>query len=431
MEIAMTDYTEHELALMELMSDQNKQLMPKLNSNERKSMETYVTTENLAEVEKMIGTDEEIEHLLFWDRGGKFDNAEWNLLRPFSPLDQQLMKFMQARLQELKKQAVEIQRRSDLTLYSQFNEGLLFTGISGAVRCNDDGADSSDGSLYRGVELRMIGSTRNHCNTITIIPAEEKFKIHYGPRAAGKGIGNTVNSGDAFTLIQLAQMLEKDFEKAGVSAMLIDSTGIEVQLEAKTIRRAAKKGEALPYESTLTLVSENVSASMEAAFELACSMCRVFYERFGLETEVFNLGRQFGNFTVSRNEDFEQFMDTVARSGKKGLVFLTATLVCRRCRREVDGFAIMAERYPDVQFALVNMNAPHGKFHERVFGDLAGGDPDQFVQVAKGVTPFTIVYTADGQGELEYREYFATGKTMAPPTPEFACSVLDKYFRRA
>lgn len=424
----MSEFTAHELSLMEIMSERNKALMPLLNDGERHSMESYVTTDNLPQVEEMIGDDEHIEQLLFWDKGGKFDDPAWQALKPLREVDNILMDFLRRELAELRRQAVTIQRRSDLTLFSQFNEGLLFTGLTGAARCNAKGRPDDKGEYFRGVELRMVGSVHDNYHSISIMPDGSGFTVGYGPHPNGHAEGNTVNSGDAFTLIQLAQMLAKDFEKAGLTARLVDSKGDQVALEAKTVRRAAKKGEDLGLEPTMTLCCGAKAADMAEAFNTACAMCRVMYERFGLETEVFNLGCQFGNFTLARNEDFEVFWDKVAQSGKKGLVFLTATLVCRRCRREVDGFAIMAERYPDVQFALVNMNAPHAKFHERVFGDLAGGDPDQFVQVAKGVTPFTIVYTADGKGGLQYREYFATGKTEAPPTPEFACSVLDRHF---
>lgn len=425
----MTDYTAHEQALMARMRAHNQELMPLLNDGERKSMESYVTVDNLADVEEMIGTDDHIEQLLFWDKGGKFDDPDWKRLAPVSEADGTVTAFFGTKLAELRAAAVTMQRRCDLTLFSQFNTGLLFTGLAGAVRCDGDGNPEPTGDRYRGVELRLIGSVREHYGSVCVMPEPDGgYLVHYGAHENGVGVGNVVNSGDAFTLIQLAQMMAKDFEKAGLSALLTNARGEVVALDAKAIRRAAKNEEPLGYDATLTLVSERHVATLDEAYQTACALSRIMYERFGLETEVFNLGRQYGNFSLCRNEDFEQFMEKAATSGKKGLVFFTATLVCRRCRREVEGFAIMAARYPDVQFALVNMNAPHGKFHTRVFGDLAGGDPDQFVQVAKGVTPFTIVYTADGKGGLQYREYFATGKTDAPPTPEFACAVLDGYF---
>lgn len=422
----MSDFTQHETTLMEQMSDQNRALMPLLTKDERKSMEQYVTPENLAQVQETIGSDESIEHLLFWDKGAKFNDAVWAELAPLGDADKVLMDYVSEKIGELRKIAVEMQRRSDLTLYSQFNRGLLFTGVTGAVRCDEQGKPDASGTRYAGVEMRMVGSTAEKYNSISIMPDTDGYLVHYGAHEQGKGQGILINTGDAFTLIQLAQMLGKDMDKNGLEARLLDSAGEAVALEAKVIRKAARKGEPLDFEASMALVCEKKVASLEEAFDVACRMCRVFYERFGLESEVFNLGRMYGNFTVCRNENYEEFIEEAAK--KKGMVFLTATLVCRRCRREVEGFALMARTYPDVQFALVNMNAPHTKFHEHVYADMAGGDPDQFVLKAKGVTPFTIIYTPDGKGGLAYQEYFATGKTEVPPSPEYACSVLDKYF---
>ena len=422
----VSDFTQHEITLMEQISDQNRVLMPSLTKDERKSMEHYVTPENFAQVQETIGSDENIEDLLFWDRGGKFDDASWAELSPVGDADKGLMDFVSEKVRELRELAVEMQRRSDLTLYSQFNKGLLFTGVSGAVRCDDQGTVDASGTCYSGVEMRMIGSTGDMYNSISIMPGTEGYLVHYGAHEQGKGQGLTVNTADAFTLIQLAQMLGKDMEKNGLDACLLDSTGQAAALDAKVIRKAARKGEALDFESTMVLACEKTVPTLEEAFDVASRMCQVFYERFGLESEVFNLGRLHGNFTVCRNENYADFIKEAGK--KKGMVFLTATLVCRRCRREVEGFALMAQKYPDVQFALVNMNAPHTNFHEHVYADMAGGDPDQFVLKAKGVTPFTIIYTPDGNGGITYQEYFATGKTEVPPSPEYACSILDKYF---
>lgn len=417
----MIEFSEHEENLMQIMSEQNKAYMNKLNPGERKSMKQYVTVDNLAEVEEMIGSDEAIEQLLFWDKGGKFNDDKWQKLTPAEQKDEELTEYVKTKYLELKKFAVEIQRRSDLTLFSQFNDGLLFTGTAPAIKVTD--------TSYSGIELRIIGSALDNYNSISIIPVNGGYKVHFGASVLGTAQGMTVNSGDAFTLIQLAIMVNKDIPKADLLCSLKDFEGNPVELEAKVVRRAAKKGEALNFPSEMKIFSEKVVATKEEAFDLAVKMAKVMYERFGIESEVFNIGRQYGNFSLARQEDFEQFLDSVKNSDKDGLVFFTATLVCRRCRREVLEFAELAHKYPNVQFALVNLNAPHSKFHDRVYGDIAGGDADKFVSVAQGVTPFTVIYTPNDSSELEYREYFATGKTKPVPTIEYACSILDKYFK--
>lgn len=418
----MIEFSEHEKALMQIMSEQNKAYMSQLNDGERKSMEKYVTVENLAEVEDMIGTDQQMEDLLFWDKGQKFNDKDRQQLTPAGPKDSELMEYAKQKYLELKKLAVEVQRKSDLTLFSQFNEGLLFTGVAPAVKVDENS--------FTGVELRLIGSALDNYNSITIIPEEDGYKVHLGANVNGIAQGVIVNGSDAFTLIQLAVLVNKDMAKADLECSLQDMDGNDVAYEAKTIRRAAKKGEAIDLPSQMKLFCEQVVATKEEAFALASKISRISNERFGIEAEVFNIGRQYGNFSLARQEDFQEFMQSTKKSGKNGIVFFTATLVCRRCRREVEGFAELSHKYPNVQFALVNLNAPHSKFHDRVYGDIAGGDADKFVSVAQGVTPFTVIYTPNANGELEYREYFATGKTEPVPTLEYACSVLDKHFKK-
>ncbi len=418
----MIEFSELEVNLMQKMSEQNKAYMNKLNADERKSMEKYVTVDNLAEVEEMIGSDENIAQVLFWDKGGKFNDEQWQNPTPAEDRDLELAEYLKTKYLALKNLAVEIQRRSDLTLYSQFNDGLLFTGTAPAVKVTE--------STYTGIELRLIGSALDNYNSVSIIPLNDGYKVHFGSSINGTAQGMTVNSGDAFTLIQLATLVNKDIPKADLTCTLKDLDGNDVELDAKIVRRAAKEGGSLNFPTEMKLFSERVVATKEEAYDLAAKMSKIVYERFGIESEVFNIGRQYGNFCLARQEDFEQFMESVKNSDKDGLVFFTATLVCRRCRREVEGFAELAHKYPNVQFALVNLNAPHSKFHDRVYGDIAGGDADKFVSVAQGVTPFTVIYTPNDSGNLEYREYFATGKTKPVPTIEYACSILDKYFKK-
>jgi hypothetical protein len=121
----MDEFTPHELELMEKMTPQHKELVEKLTAKERKSLAENVTLENIEIIQSWIGTDEEIEKMLFWDRGGKFDDPEWQTLEPVDKATASLHKKAKAHFEQLKMEAVESQRRSDLTLYSQFNKGLL------------------------------------------------------------------------------------------------------------------------------------------------------------------------------------------------------------------------------------------------------------------------------------------------------------------
>ena len=76
-------FTDHELALMEKMTQQHKALMRKLSTRERKSLEQNVKTpEDIERIQSWIKTDEEIEQILFWDNGGKFDDPKWRSLQP-------------------------------------------------------------------------------------------------------------------------------------------------------------------------------------------------------------------------------------------------------------------------------------------------------------------------------------------------------------
>ncbi len=76
----------------------------------------------------------------------------------------------------------------------------------------------------------------------------------------------------------------------------------------------------------------------------------------------------------------------------------------------MDEFRDLAKNYPGVKSALVNLSSPQFKFYEKVFGDMGGGDVDNFRKTAAGVTPFVIVYSADENGVLKFREYLSTAK---------------------
>jgi hypothetical protein len=129
-----------------------------------------------------------------------------------------------------------------------------------------------------------------------------------------------------------------------------------------------------------------------------------------------------------REDNFERFLPSTPVE-EKGLVLLTATLVCRRCRREIEEFKDLARNYPQIKCALVNLNSPQFKFYERVFGDMGGGDPDEFRKTAAGVTPFIIIYAPDENGVLQFAEYIATGKAENTPSIQDNRHVLDGYFK--
>ncbi len=113
-------------------------------------MAENVKLENIALIQSWIGTDEEIEHLLFWDRGGKFDDPEWQRLKPLNQGTAALFEQAKEHFAQLKKRAVESQRRSDLTLWAEFNDGLLFTGLAGGVRCDSAGRKGTTRGVLQG-----------------------------------------------------------------------------------------------------------------------------------------------------------------------------------------------------------------------------------------------------------------------------------------
>ena len=415
-------------SIIERLTPQHRALLPKLSPDERRSMEENVTLENIETIQSWIGTDEEIQAMLFWDRGGNFDDPTWQTLRPLDETSAGLYEAARTRLSALKQEAVEVQRRSDLTLHSQFNAGLLFTGLAGAVRCSASGEEAEEGEFFRGVELRCIGSVEEETNRVTIHPvSQERFEVHFGGRITGQAEGIQVYTGDSFSLIQLSRLVEKDLPGIGYKALLRDSSGQEVTIDPKAVRKAARKEEGLRYETELTLYAFALFQAAGEAIQGAENLSRCFYERFGLETECAKIGKKYRNFKIMRDDNFHQLLpQSPART--RGLVMLTATLVCRRCRREVEGFRNLTRRYPDVTFALVNLTSPQSKFYERVFGDMAGGDPNRFRNTAKGATPFTIVYAPDENGVLEFAEYYGTEKAEAAPTLEECVALLRKYF---
>ena len=154
----MNDFSTHEKLIMEKLTPEHRNLMQRLSPKERRSMEQHVTAENIELIQSWIGTDREIRDILFWDVDGKYDDPDWPSVKPVDERTAELYRQTKAYVDQLMTEAVEIQRRSDLTLFSQFNSGLLFSGIGAAVRCDAEGNPNEKGGFFKGVELRCIGS---------------------------------------------------------------------------------------------------------------------------------------------------------------------------------------------------------------------------------------------------------------------------------
>ena len=426
----MNELSDHERALMEKMTPDHRLLMDKLSPRERQSMAQHVTPENIGVIESWIGTDEKIEEMLFWDKGGKFDDGEWQGLKPLDETTSALYEKAKSRYSDLRREAVECQRRSDLTLYSQFNPGLLFTGLVGAVRCDESGREEEGGAYFKGIEWRCIGSVEENINSITIYPLDSgEYEVHFGTRMQDRAQGIWVYTGDSHSLLQLAQISEKSIPKYGFQTAVKDQAGKALSLDPKAIRKAAMgEGAKLEYGDELKLYASITVENVDKALEAAENLCHRFYERFGLETECYKIGKKYGNFFIMREENFDQFLPDSSVK-EKGLVLLSATLVCRRCRRAMDEFRDLAKIYPHIKAVVVNLSSPQFKFYERVFGDMGGGDVDNFRKTAAGVTPFIIIYIADENGVLQFKEYISTGKAENTPSIRENLPRFEKYFK--
>jgi hypothetical protein len=424
----MEDFTAHELALMEKISPQHKALMARLSPQERKSMAENVKLEKIDLIQSWIGTDQEIEDLLFWDRGGKFNDSEWQRLKPLDGTTAALFEEAKEHFAQLTKRAVESQRRSDLALYSQFNDGLLFTGLTGAVRCESAGKRDEKGGYFRGIEWRCIGSVEEDINSVTVYPVSSTgYEVHFGNRMNGEGAGILVNTADSYSLLQLVQLSEKVLPQQGFATKVTNEKGEVLALDARAIRKAAGEGERLSYGDELRLFASARVEGVKKALEMANQLSFRFYERYGLETEAYKIGRKYGNFFILRDDNFHHFLpETPAKD--TGLILITATLACRRCRREIKEFRDFARAYPSIKSVLVNLASPQSKFYERVFGDMGGGDANNFRKTAAGVTPFIIVYSADENGILKFREYISTGKAENTPSLVKSMPRLQAYF---
>ena len=395
-------------------------------------MQQNVNAQNIETIQAWIGTDKEIGEILFWDRGDKFDDPHWQRLTPVDGCSAELYNRARRVVDRLTETAIDCQRRSDLTLFSQFNSGLLFSGVAGADRCDVDGSPNGEGEFFRGVELRCIGSVGAHINTITLYPlGDGNIEVHLGGRRDNRPAGNLVYTGDNHSLLQLAQLVTRGFPKIGMEATVSDTAGQIQQLDPKVIRKAlmSEMGANLSHGSEMRLFAAKRATSIDLALELAEKMSRTVYERFGLEIECHKIGKAYPNFVIMRQENTDHILPPSKPVSNRGLVLITATNICRRCRRELKGFRDFARNYPEVNFALVNLSSPQFKFYERVFGDMGDGDPDRFRKTATGVTPFIIIYVPDQNGILKFAEYYSTGKAQDTPAVETCMALFDRHFK--
>ncbi len=428
----MNDFSAHEKLIMEKLTPEHRDLMQRLTPKERRSMEQHVTPENIQLIQSWIGTDREIRDILFWDVAGKYDGTEWQSLKPVDDRTAELYRQTKAYVDQLIMEAVEIQRRSDLTLFSQFNSGLLFSGLGGAVRSDAEGKPDEKGGFFKGVELRCIGSVGEQINRITLYPLPAgEIEVHLGNRLDDRPAGIRVYTGDSHSLLQLAQLMTRGFPKFGVESNVTDTGGKNQDLNPQAIRKAmmTDDGPKRAHPDEMLLFAARREADIGKALEAAGNLSRTFYERFGLETECYKIGKDYPNFVIMREENTDRILPPSSPVSNKGLVMITATNVCRRCRRELKGFRDFARNFPDVTFALVNLSSPQFKFYERVFGDMGDGDPDKFRKTAAGVTPFVIVYVPDQHGILKFAEYYSTAKAEDTPSVEKCMALFDRYFR--
>jgi thiol-disulfide isomerase/thioredoxin len=299
--------------------------------------------------------------------------------------------------------------------------------MSGAVRCNAEGEEDDKGSFFKGVEFRCIGSVEENINSITIYPlGSDRFQVHFGSRKGNDPQGIWTYTGDSHSLLQLDKLAGKDYVKYGFTVGIRSHNGADVFLNPRAIRRASKVGKGTGYDKELILYASIRMRNIAKALEAAEYLSRTLSFRFGLELECYKIGKKYGNFFILRNDNFDDFLNG-GKISNKGLVFFTATSECRRCRREIETFQKIAEFYPDITFALVNIATPQFKFYDRVFGDMGGGDPNTFRYKAVGSTPFTIIYKPDQNRVLDFAEYYGTEKAEAPPSFEECVSLIDKH----
>lgn len=403
-----------------MMTPEHQALMQEASPEHYKSFVKNVKTSNIRQIQDWIGSLEELDSVLFWFADGKFDDPAWQGLKAADDENAALWDKARGHFKSMRAQAAKNQKVCDLTLFSAFNSALLYTGVAPAVK-KDDGT-------FEGVEFRLIGSVPGVTDSMTILPRAGEFEVAFGAVENGAFSGVQIYGGDNYSLLQLAQLIERRLSKIGAQVEVKDSKGNTVELVPRELRKSQANSVTLGWGEFVTLHCKKTAPTAEEALQAADQIATFFYDRFGLERECINIGRKFGNFSILRDENFDQHLNE--ESEKNGLVMLTATLVCRRCRREMKAFHDLAEKFRGTQFALVNLNSPLAKFYDRVFGDMGGGNADEFRKNAAGVTPFTIIYTPNGTGKLEYREYYGTEKAEACPEYEHQVELVGKHVNR-
>lgn len=412
------EYIEHERAIMPMMENRHWALTHEFDDAMRGSFFDNVKTKNIKQIEGWIGEDEEIRKTLFWFKDGKFDDPEWQNLERADDATRKLWDKVKAHYEQLVQMAVKSQRLADITLYSHFNPGLLYTGIAPAARDDD---------YFTGVELRLIGSVPGQTDSITIWPNDDGYEVAFGARKDDGFTGLRICAADFFSIKVLNTLMTKALAKAGVESRVTTTDGQPVELDKRAISKAIRAKQQPEYGGELILHSTKTVATVDEAIETADVMVTRLYEAFGLEREALNIGREVGNFFILRDSNFDEFISgkRVAEMGKKGLVFLTATLVCRRCRRELAAFFEWAKEHPELIFVLVNLNTPLEPFYNRVFFDMGG---ENFRNEAKGVTPFVVPYVPGEDGMKYGGDYIATGKDEALTPEEEVKAFFAKMF---
>ena len=432
MAILTDECINHERATMPLMNNQHWALTHEFDAPMRKSFLENVKPEYVQKIESWIGTDEQIQKALFWFKEGKFDDPQWAALQAVDDKTKSLWEAARKHFEALVPMAVKSQRLADLTLFSHFNPGLLYTGVAPAVRCDQSGAPDPGGGCFKGVEFRLIGSVPGQTDSITIWPlaggaSGEGYEVAFGRRAPDGFSGINVCAADFYSLKVLNLLMDKGLAKAGAESRLATRDGAAVELDKRAIAKSIRAKDTPAYGDELILFARRQVAIVEEALQTSDAMIAALYESFGLEREAFNLGRQLGNFCILRDSNFDEFIAGKRQNGRKGLVFLTATLVCRRCRREITYFYEWAKNHPHVVFVLVNLNAPMEPFYNRVFFDMGGPN---FRNTAKGVTPFVIPYKL-GPNSMEYcGEYNGTGKSDALTPNKDIVDFFAKHYPR-
>jgi hypothetical protein len=376
-------------------------------------METEMTPEIKAAIERWIGDEKTIESCLFWNR---LPENRLDSLKPVDPESRNLKDKGVLHFEKLKKEAIAQQRECDQTLKSVFLDKLLYTDVTAGEQCNQEGAADQKGEYFRGIAFRLIGSIDEHGNFVKIMPAADSgFEVF---------LSVEVKSDDSHSALQLAQLSANDLKKLGLSNTVLNDKNAPVELDPRAMRKAMSRGEKPGLGKTVRLEITKKVSSVDEALALSDQLSKAYLQRFGLEVEYFNMGRKFSNVHILREDNFNALF-----SSDKPLLIITSTLVCRRCRREIPEVYALAGRYPQVNFALAQLTSPIQSFKKKVFaGDIGKGSMEGFKEHAKGATPFTIAYRPDNAGQLTYVDYLSSEAHEAIPAPAETEAFLKRAF---